>query len=62
MLESVTLHCPYCGEPFESSADCSAGSQTYIEDCAVCCQPIQVTVQVDEDGGLLGVLTRSERE
>lgn len=62
MLETVTLHCPYCGEQFESSADCSAGSQTYIEDCAVCCQPIQVIVQVDVDGGLLGVRTRSERE
>jgi hypothetical protein len=27
--------------------DASAGSQTYIEDCQVCCRPIQVTLVAD---------------
>ena len=49
MLEAVTLHCPYCGEASESSVDCSAGSQAYVEDCAVCCRPIEVQVRVDDD-------------
>ena len=62
MLEAVTLHCPYCGEAFESSVDCSAGSQAYVEDCAVCCRPIEVQVRVDGAGELVSVETRSDRE
>ena len=29
--------------------DMSVRSQTYIEDCAVCCQPIQVVARYDGD-------------
>jgi len=35
--------------------DLSAGSQSYVEDCQVCCQPIQLSVGVGHDGGLGGV-------
>jgi hypothetical protein len=28
----------------------SGGSQTYIEDCQVCCQPMGVVVDVGADG------------
>jgi hypothetical protein len=39
--------CPYCGEPLELAIDESGGRrQIYIEDCAVCCQPIEVTVTI----------------
>ncbi len=62
MPEPVVLDCPYCGERFESSADPSAGSQTYIEDCAVCCQPIVVTLEVDDDGEIVAVSTRRESD
>ena len=62
MLEAITLHCPYCGESFGSSVDCSAGSQGYIEDCAICCRPIEVRVRVGEDGELLDVDTATDRE
>ena len=62
MLESVSLHCPYCGESFESPVDCSAGSQAYIEDCAICCRPIEVRIRVDEAGELLDVHTATDRE
>jgi len=51
MLPSTRVACPYCGEPVELLVDVSAGDQAYIEDCAVCCRPIAVTVRVDEDGG-----------
>ncbi len=50
--EWVTVHCPYCGEPFETLADLSAGSSTYVEDCQVCCQPIEMSCVVDDDGRL----------
>jgi hypothetical protein len=40
----VEIDCPYCGEPVSLQIDESAGrSQTYIEDCSVCCQPIEVS-------------------
>ena len=43
--------CPYCGEAITFWVDDDGGqSQRYIEDCAVCCRPIQVHVAIDEDG------------
>jgi transcription elongation factor Elf1 len=62
MLEPITLNCPYCGENFSTSADLSAGSQRYVEDCAVCCRPIEITVRVDEDGELLGIDATTDRD
>jgi len=56
----VTVQCPYCGESFETAIDWSAGAFRYIEDCHVCCQPIELAGDVDDDGALLGVTaTRS---
>jgi hypothetical protein len=55
MLDASRIDCPYCGEGFDIDVDCSAGSQRYVEDCPVCCQPIEVATDVDFDGTLLGV-------
>lgn len=52
MLEFVEITCPYCGEPFETGVDVSAGSTRYIEDCQVCCRPIEFRVRVDAEDGL----------
>jgi hypothetical protein len=30
--------------------DLSAGSQHYVEDCEVCCSPIEVSYRVEEGG------------
>jgi transcription elongation factor Elf1 len=36
--------CPYCLEKISMIVDVSVeGTQTYIEDCEVCCQPIQIS-------------------
>jgi hypothetical protein len=51
----VTVQCPYCGESFETAVDWSAGAFRYIEDCQVCCQPIELAGDVDGDGTPLGV-------
>jgi hypothetical protein len=60
LISFVTVECPYCGESFETAVDCSAGAFRYIEDCHVCCQPIELAGDVDDDGALLGVTaTRS---
>ncbi len=39
--------CPYCSEEISFVLDLSAGPQSYIEDCEVCCRPIQVTYTPD---------------
>lgn len=48
--ETVEVQCPYCGETIEIVVDCSVESQSYIEDCQVCCRHINLTVAVDEEG------------
>jgi hypothetical protein len=48
----VDVGCPYCAETILVRLDLSAGSQSYVEDCQVCCQPILLTVQVAESGAL----------
>ena len=43
--------CPYCGVETELAVDPGGGArQEYIEDCAVCCRPLQLTVRWDETG------------
>lgn len=49
-LQWRTVQCPYCGEPFETAVDLSAGSTSYIEDCQVCCQPIEFRLEVEDQG------------
>jgi hypothetical protein len=49
-FEFVIVHCPYCGEAFETRVDGSAGSASYVEDCQVCCQPIEMELRVADDG------------
>ena len=56
--EFVSILCPYCWERYETQVDLSAGSFTYVEDCQVCCQPIELSCEVDE--GLL-VAVKPER-
>lgn len=56
MLEAANISCPYCGEIFEATIDVSGGSQQYIEDCFVCCRPIQFNVVLDVDGNLESVI------
>jgi len=55
MLEATRIDCPYCGENFELEIDCSAGDQQYVEDCPVCCEPIEISTTIDLDGNLQAV-------
>ncbi len=41
--------CPYCGETISMVLDTSVGRQTYIEDCEVCCRPIQIQYAVEDE-------------
>ncbi len=61
LQDSALIDCPYCGETIELPIDTYAGDQDYIEDCQVCCKPINVTVRFDEDGEFR-VTARSDSE
>jgi hypothetical protein len=55
MLETTAeVSCPYCGETITLLLDLSVESQSYIEDCSVCCQPMNVSYST-EDGELAQV-------
>lgn len=60
-LESQTVDCPNCGEPVELLIDCSILQQSYIEDCQVCCRPINVNVSIGDDDEI-SVTVSSEDE
>lgn len=38
------FQCPYCWETISMLIDTSQSKQNYIEDCEVCCNPIQLLV------------------
>ena len=54
----ASVSCPYCGEAFETLIDVSAGSASYIEDCQICCQPIEMSLTVDDSGAFAGLAAR----
>ena len=39
--------CPYCGEQISMVLDPSVRRQTYVEDCEVCCNPIEISYAVE---------------
>ena len=41
--------CPYCGEEISMVLDLSVRRQTYVEDCEVCCNPIEISYTVEND-------------
>jgi len=47
MLEHF-FQCPHCWEEISMLLDRSV-SQTYIEDCEVCCNPIEITVNFEAE-------------
>ena len=52
------VDCPYCGECYGTPVDLTAGSVTYVEDCQVCCQPIELAATVDAAGALESLAAR----
>ena len=43
--------CPYCGEGSTIALDPGGGeAQDYVEDCQICCQPLQISVRYGPDG------------
>ena len=47
----ATFVCESCGEEIVVPVDVSAGAhQDYVEDCPVCCHPMRLHVDLDDDG------------
>ncbi len=44
MIQEVEIECPYCGAVYATTVDTSEGSHSTIEDCTVCCRPIQLRI------------------
>ena len=49
-LEEFALSCPACNAPISVLIDGSAGDQSYVEDCEVCCRPLVISFIVTEEG------------
>jgi len=60
-IQNRSVDCPYCGETIEVVVDCSVPEQDYIEDCQVCCRPINFSVLIDADGDPY-ITVKSENE
>ncbi|RIA08873.1 Cysteine-rich CPXCG [Flavobacteriaceae bacterium MAR_2010_72] len=43
-MDEHFFQCPYCWETISVLVDNSISFQNYIEDCEVCCNPIQIGV------------------
>jgi hypothetical protein len=53
--EFVDIQCPWCGERLEVRIDLTAGEQRCIEDCQVCCRPMELGVELEDSGALRAV-------
>ena len=52
-LSEQTIGCPYCGESISILVDDTLPEQRYVEDCQVCCRPIELDVAVTPNGDVI---------
>jgi hypothetical protein len=48
-MEEYFFKCPYCWEDISMLIDFSQFNQNYIEDCEVCCNPIQLNISIENN-------------
>ena len=60
-LQESSIYCPYCGETIEVLLNTEAVGAEYIEDCQVCCRPIEFFLREDA-GGWLEAEVRSDAD
>jgi hypothetical protein len=41
--------CPYCWQTISMVLDLSVPGQVYVEDCEVCCQPIEIQYATEDE-------------
>lgn len=57
----ASIQCPYCEEPIDLFIDDTVDRQQYVENCPVCCRPIDVSVMTGDDGEM-AVAARAEND
>ena len=62
LLIEKSYACPYCGEIIDAFIDTSQGNQTAIEDCSVCCRPIELSIYVDENNQEYHLTAKTDSE
>jgi transcription elongation factor Elf1 len=50
LIEEHHFDCPACGAPISVLLDLSVPEQIYVEDCEVCCRPLEITIRAGADG------------
>lgn len=60
-LIATDVQCPHCWEHFDALVDPSQGDQVYVEDCHICCQPLLLSITLD-DPEVPAVTVRPENE
>jgi hypothetical protein len=46
VIEEAMVACPACGEQIPLEVDTMGGrEQSYVEDCSVCCRPMEIRVR-----------------
>jgi hypothetical protein len=50
--EYLEFLCPYCSECIGTSVELTGESHSYIEDCQVCCQPLEISLEIGQNGRL----------
>lgn len=56
----VSIQCPWCGERLDVRVDVTAGEREYVDDCEVCCRPMELAVELDERGALASLRVRRQ--
>ena len=53
MEEAYEFTCPHCWQVNDIMLDVTAGGQRYVQDCGVCCNPLDIAYDVC-DGAISG--------
>lgn len=56
--EEIAAQCPYCFSKISFVCEIISGGQAYIEDCEVCCKPIQISYEADANNEMKSFLVR----
>ncbi|MDQ6765754.1 MAG: CPXCG motif-containing cysteine-rich protein [Verrucomicrobiota bacterium] len=44
LIVETEVSCTHCGELFPLNVDTSIAQQSFVEDCSVCCRPINLVI------------------
>lgn len=50
LLDSDSFECPWCGESNPLPLDPEEAGQTLVQDCVVCCAPIEIRLPATAEG------------